>query len=48
MFCREDPDEPDFKMGKVWREHISVKKPGEVTWTEEPCVEKVLYGETLQ
>ncbi|XP_071539377.1 F-box only protein 30-like isoform X2 [Panulirus ornatus] len=41
IFCREDPDEPDFKMGKVWREHISVKKPGKITWTEEPCVEKI-------
>ncbi|XP_042211797.1 F-box only protein 30-like isoform X2 [Homarus americanus] len=41
LFCRDDPDEPDFKMGKVWRERLSVKKPGQVKWKEEPRVEKV-------
>nr|XP_053646474.1 F-box only protein 30-like [Cherax quadricarinatus] len=41
IFCRDDPDEPDFKMGKVWRERLSVKKPGEVRWVEEPRVEKI-------
>ncbi|XP_045597654.1 F-box only protein 30 isoform X2 [Procambarus clarkii] len=41
IFCRDDPDEPDFKMGKVWRERLSTKKPGEIRWVEEPRVEKV-------
>ncbi|KAK4295314.1 hypothetical protein Pmani_032125 [Petrolisthes manimaculis] len=42
IFCRDDPDEPDYKMGKVWREHLSgSKSPGEVKWTVESCVEKV-------
>lgn len=41
LFCRDDPDEPDFKMGKVWREHLLLKNPGEVRWVVEPCVEKV-------
>ncbi|XP_045129517.1 F-box only protein 30-like isoform X2 [Portunus trituberculatus] len=41
MFCRNDPDEPDYKMGKVWREQLTLKKPGEFRWVVEPCVEKV-------
>ncbi|XP_042872456.1 F-box only protein 30-like isoform X2 [Penaeus japonicus] len=39
--CRGDPDQPTYKMGKVWRERVSYKKPGEMIWKQEPCVEKV-------
>ncbi|XP_063608755.1 F-box only protein 30-like isoform X2 [Penaeus indicus] len=39
--CKGDPDQPTYKMGKVWRERVSCKKPGEMVWKQEPCVEKV-------
>ncbi|XP_068213086.1 F-box only protein 30-like isoform X2 [Palaemon carinicauda] len=41
MFCRDDPEDPHYKMGKVWRERVSCKKPGEIKWTAESCIEKV-------
>lgn len=41
MFCRDDPEDPHYKMGKVWRERVTCKKPGEIKWTVESCIEKV-------
>ncbi|XP_076030354.1 F-box only protein 30-like isoform X2 [Oratosquilla oratoria] len=40
-FCRYDPDEPDFKVAKVWRETLSVKDPENMKWVQEPRVEKI-------
>ena len=47
MFCRDDPEMPNFTLGKVWRERMSFKTPGVIRWVQEPRIEKVIIEITL-
>lgn len=42
-FCRDDPAEPDYTFGNVWRERVDPERPGHLSWVREPRVEKVSF-----